>query len=233
MSNMSPALRALVLATKHASMPTEADSARVLSGLRLRLGATAVAAISALGPTRPAFLSARAIGICVAGLALVGGLWSLTARNTRETSNLVDASPRAAATSSENVTSASVSPVDNSIAQAATLAEGAAVPIAPDPPKATSPSVNRRSRDGLAAEVELLSRAETALHSGKPKLALSLLREHEHKFANGILKEERIAARVQALCAGGRKAEANTQLILLSSKSLHGDRSRTACGSPP
>jgi len=91
------------------------------------------------------------------------------------------------------------------------------------------PAAAHRTRDNLAAEVELLSRAETALHNGKPGAALQVLNEHARKFSNGLLKEERIAARVQALCALGYRSEADAQMALLSPKSLHGDRVRAAC----
>ena len=87
----------------------------------------------------------------------------------------------------------------------------------------------RRNRDRLSEEVSLLSRAETALHSGKLEAALTLLDEHERKFTSGLLAEERIAARVQALCALGRKAEADAQLVRLSSQSLHASRAPQAC----
>jgi hypothetical protein len=75
-----------------------------------------------------------------------------------------------------------------------------------------------------------MSRAEVAINSGRPAAALEVLSEHERKFGNGLLKEERIAARVQALCALGRNAEAEAQLAQLSSKSLHETESRQACG---
>jgi hypothetical protein len=82
----------------------------------------------------------------------------------------------------------------------------------------------------LAEEVALLSRAQAAIRNGKPTVALDVLNEHERKFGNGLLSEERIAARVRALCALGRTSEADAQLARLSPKSLHG-QSPQACGS--
>ena len=58
-----------------------------------------------------------------------------------------------------------------------------------------------------------------------------LLNEHERRFGNGLLAEERIAARIQALCALGRTTEADAQLARLSPKSLHGEPARQACSS--
>ena len=69
-----------------------------------------------------------------------------------------------------------------------------------------------RTRDGLAEEVALLSRAETELRAGRPAKALLVLAEHQRKFPRGALAEERTAARIQALCALGLRDEANAQL---------------------
>jgi Flp pilus assembly protein TadD len=89
-----------------------------------------------------------------------------------------------------------------------------------------------RSRDGLAEEVALLSRAETELRAGRPAKALSALSEHQRKFPRGALAEERAAARIQALCALGRTDDANAQLrqlLHLSPNSAHEGRARQAC----
>jgi hypothetical protein len=78
----------------------------------------------------------------------------------------------------------------------------------------------------LSEEVAIISRAETALRGGKPAAAIEILNEHERKFSNGLLAEERIAAQAQALRALGRTAEADAQLTKLSPNSLHGRNSR-------
>jgi hypothetical protein len=90
----------------------------------------------------------------------------------------------------------------------------------------------RHTHDGLSDEVAILSRAETDLHSGRPENALRALDEHERRFPNGVLTEERTAARIQALCAIGRAAEADAQLARLariSPHSAHEERARQAC----
>ena len=92
--------------------------------------------------------------------------------------------------------------------------------------------VTPRSRDGLAEEVVLLSRAQTELRAGRPANALLALNEHQRKFPRGTLAEERTAARIQALCALGRTDEANAQLKQLASispNSAHQERARQAC----
>jgi hypothetical protein len=233
MSQLSPELRQLVLAGKRAGLPTEADSARVLETLRARLcDAAVVGAGTAQVAARFASSGlAQVSAISLAGLALLGGFLFVTARNHRAASGGSILAPSEAATSTFVV-----------------LASGAATPGAPASPEpqangtltASKPTADRvearpvashHAKDKLAEEVALLSRAEAALHSGKPMVALEVLNEHEHKFRDGLLAEERTAARVQALCALGRTAEADTQLARLSPKSLHGAQSRQACSS--
>jgi hypothetical protein len=83
----------------------------------------------------------------------------------------------------------------------------------------------------LSDEVAILTRAETELHGGRAESALRLLNEHERRFRNGILAEERTAARIQALCALGRVSEADVLRARLSPKSLHGEQTKKACSS--
>jgi hypothetical protein len=60
----------------------------------------------------------------------------------------------------------------------------------------------------LGAETSLLEAARTALGQGNPAGALSLLERHEREFPGGALVEERLAAKVFALCGLGRRTEA-------------------------
>jgi hypothetical protein len=68
----------------------------------------------------------------------------------------------------------------------------------------------------LAQEVAILSRATKYLEAGRPTDALRALAEHQRKFPNGVLTEERYAARVQALCTLGRPEEAAAELARLA-----------------
>jgi hypothetical protein len=81
----------------------------------------------------------------------------------------------------------------------------------------------------LAEEVELLSRANQELHSRRFSAALQVLGEHQRKFPRGKLSQERVAARIQALCGLGRVKEADAELERVSPGSLHGGRVREAC----
>jgi hypothetical protein len=101
--------------------------------------------------------------------------------------------------------------------------------VAGEPSSATS---RRPPRDRLAQEVAILSRAASYLEAGRASDALRAVDEHQRKFPNGVLKEERYAARVQALCALGRRDEAAGELARLSRiapESPHVARARQSC----
>jgi hypothetical protein len=89
------------------------------------------------------------------------------------------------------------------------------------------------SSDSLPEEVHLLSRAEQQLNSGHAEEALITLGEHERRFPHGALAEERMAARVQSLCALGRVAEARADLMRFARaypRSAHLEHARAFCG---
>jgi hypothetical protein len=236
MSDLSPELEKLVVAGRSSSRPTSTDFERVMVALQGRLGAAAVgsqlvsstAAGSALGS-----LSGKFVAIALAGLALVVGGVAFISSVTpaAEQSSLVavsnakgPAAPEAAITPRASIANVEeqVPPVPSSGLVASPVKSG---------PSSVSVREPSRAHDSLSEEVAILTRAETELHSGRSENALKLLNEHERKFPNGILAEERTAARIQALCALGRVAEANTQLARLRPGSLHGETSRQACAS--
>ena len=107
MPKLSPELKELVLATKSASLPTAADSARILEGLRIHLGETAVAGIkSATGVARgssPAFPYSKVVGLGVAGLSVLGGLWLLATRHHEEPLKVTGLASSVVAASSESI----------------------------------------------------------------------------------------------------------------------------------
>ncbi len=231
MSDLSPELMELVLAGKSAARPSEADSARVMAALRARLGDAAVLGAEtgrAAAGSSSGFAFGKVAAIGIAGLAVAGGFWFFTARTPRVVSSEPQAIPSVAAT-----IAAETAVVPAAMASSA--------PVSPQLDEAALSGSNKvehsdaravashHGRDSLSEEVAILSRAETELHAGKPEAALRLLNEHERRFGNGLLAEERIAARVQALCALGRTSEADAQLARLSPKSLHGEQARQAC----
>ncbi len=229
MSELSPELEQLVLACKGASHPTEDDSARILAALRVRLGDAAVfgaeATQAAATPASSGLLFGKVSAISLAGLALLGGIWLFAARNHRNASIASHTPTSVAAT----LSAVPLAPHEVPSSTPTPNAAATGVAAIDSEPADSSTTATRHSRDRLAEEVSLLSRAEMALHSGKPGVALDVLNEHERRFGNGLLREERIAARIQALCAVGRQAEADAQLSQLSPKSLHGAQPGHAC----
>src|SRR5689334_22381501 len=82
---------------------------------------------------------------------------------------------------------------------AASQAAAVAVPGAP-PTESAVRAFPAPRPSTLGAETSLLEAARTALGQGNPAGALSLLERHEREFPAGALVEERLAAKVFALC---------------------------------
>ncbi len=221
---LSPEAQELVCAVKRAYQPSDGDRARVLEALRGRLGDAAVLG-DVMVHTAPAahrFWS-PAVKVTAAGLAVLGSaLWF--------------AWPRSHVAPPPPAESPIAAPTPPPPAAAPASVPSESPPETAEPP-ATQPSVarqtpSRRGRDALAEEVAIMSRAETDLHGGKPEAALKALDEHERKFGNGVLTEERTAARIQALCALGRTTEADAQLarlVRMAPNSFHTERALRAC----
>jgi len=98
-------------------------------------------------------------------------------------------------------------------------------------PPAPAPSV-RRAPD---PELELVRAAEEDLHRGNPGRALEILAEHERRFPDGMLWEEREVTRILALCQIGNAAAARAQaqrFIVRAPASPFADRVRQGCASP-
>jgi hypothetical protein len=71
-----------------------------------------------------------------------------------------------------------------------------------------APAATTSTPSSLAQEMTLLSRAQTALRSGRPNDALQHLVEHARRHPDSSLAQERAALRVLALCDAGRTVEA-------------------------
>ena len=229
MSYLSPKLGEFVVACKSISQPTEADLERVRAALQLHLGDVAIASQTPVTSNTARLLFGKVSAISFAGLMVLGGLWFFTARAHRAASSESNAAPSATVTIKADTALAPNATLPS--ATSSTPPEAAEVGAVPKPPLGNVEARPRPARDQLEEEIALLSRAETALHSGNAAVALAVLSEHERKFRHGQLVEERIAARIRALCALGRKTEADAQLAQLSPKSPYGRQSRQACGS--
>jgi hypothetical protein len=91
----------------------------------------------------------------------------------------------------------------------------------------------RAASDMLSEEVALLARATHELNGGRPDDALRTLGEHERRFPRGALTDERLATRVEALCALRKGAEAKAEvakLVRVHPRSPYLEHARTVCG---
>jgi hypothetical protein len=216
LAELTPRAQELVRAGRDALRPSDADRERVLQALLPKLGPVAAASTSIAKATLIKS-GALLVGLGVAGAGLFYAL---------KPEEPVAAPPVVA-------TVAPPTP-PAPIGEAAPESPATVTPEAPVTEKRGPSASPVRSADGLAEEVAILSRAGAELHAGRPQAALTALGEHQRKFPNGVLTQERTAARVQALCALGRTKEAQTELARLariSPNSPHEARARKACGS--
>lgn len=227
---LSPEAQELVSAVKRGYEPSEADRLRVLQALRHRLGD---AVVLGEGVVRPAlatqWLSSPLAKLVLCGAVALGGgaLWLVwrTGPESDRVSSSASASFPVPVQVLPSVTEAPAGAASESVQE---RVEPPAVR-----PSVARPLPSRRASDRLSEEVAILARAQTELHGGRPESALKALDEHERKFGNGALWEERTAARIHALCALGRTAEAHDLLVQLARVAPNSPHTRRAYGACP
>ena len=225
MARLTPDAEKLVMAGRAAFRPTDTDRERVLLAIMPKLGVGAGAELDvsahASTATKATLLKSGAalVGLGVAGV----GLFLALRPEAPPAPQVPDIVAKVAPAIPAPKNAPEVAPPEE--------------PSAPEPiladKRATSTPRPADSRDSLAQEVAILSRAGAELHGGRAQAALSALEEHQRKFPGGMLTQERMAARVQALCALGRTKEAQSELARLarvSPNSPHEARARKACG---
>jgi hypothetical protein len=186
------------------SEPTAADRLRIERALRARLGA-AVLPAEVISVSFVARLRGPFAATAFASAVLLGGALLFAFGHQPEATNRAQGAPVPAA-----------APVSTALTPAPTVeppTAAARLAIVP-----SEPALRRAlfKEDPLAREVALLSQATGDLHAGRASDALKVLDEHQRRFPNGILNEERRSARAQALCSLGRRSEAETELALLA-----------------
>jgi hypothetical protein len=209
-STLSREARAIVAAGKSELVPTQVDRSRVTLLLSKQIGAAGLV-LSAPAKAAPALATGkvRRILTIVGTLGVVGTLtgmayFSRNGAHVPVAPNAVQPSPTQQYSGvPEQEARQTVSPP----AAEATSTD----PVKIEPPGRTA----KASHDSLGEEVQILSRAERELHNGRPALALKALDEHQRRFGSGALAQERSAARIQALCALGRTAEAKAESVKL------------------
>ena len=214
---MTPEAEELLRAGRESFQPSDADRARVFESLSAQIGDAGLAG----GLSTTAKSSWLPLSAAVVGLGLLGGGLYLAL------------SPEPAPPSRAPAVVAAPPVEPPPVAPPVEVAPAVTPPAEPKvvAPRGTSAPASRA--DHLAEEVAILSRAGADLHSGRAAAALKTLEEHQRKFPSGALSQERVAARVQALCALGRMKEAEAELKRLSKlspRSPHEARARKACG---
>lgn len=220
MAELSVRARELTRAGRNLGCPTLVDRVRIEHALRVRFGS--------------AVLPLAAGGMAVAGRAP----WQLSSTVATSAAAFVGASVMcgivfSAYRKSEPLRAHATPTAAISTNAAPTEQTNALLSPSAQPPSApstqTSPA-RRTASDRLAKEVALLGRATSSLHAGHPEEALKALDDYRREFPHGLLTEELHAARVQALCQLGRRAEARVALGELKPDSLAAARAEQICG---
>jgi len=235
MAALKPDVASLLRAGRTAFRPQASDRERMLQSLGQTLGASAVLD----GPRRtepPKGPAGRfpvrtwtlgGLGALTVGAGVLVAAHPWTTAPSRSASTVAASIPAVGPVAPPPAAIAAPPSVEERPAQA--VAESSAVPARPAAYASPAPG----APDSLPEEVRLLSKAEQQLSTGRADDALRTLGEHERRFSGGVLAEERLAARVQALCALGRVAEARADLARLARaypQSPHLDRARKFCG---
>lgn len=220
MSDLSQSAQQLVRGGAKAARPSDADRERIFEALRERLGDAALLGQTAAAPSAFSALwvkvSAITVGLGIAAGGLVVGLQG-------------EPSAVAVAPAPQPVSAhVAPAPAEQPASDAAISPPSPAPQVAAVEPAAAS--ATKRASDRLSEEVTLLSRATSALRAGRANDALKTLNEHQSKFPKGLLSEERRAARAQALCALGRRPEAEREIAKLSPTSPQAARAKQLCG---
>jgi hypothetical protein len=235
MRDATPDAASLIRAGRTEFRPDAADRERVLEALRAHLGNAALLDEPGGGELGKAAAAAR---ISLRGAKVWGGLAALAigtgvvvgSRVWTKAPPRVEARP--AASSIRTMEPERSSSIEPSTEEGATPDTPLHVERASSTPHGTARPAPA-STTSLREEVRLLSRAERQLSDGLGEDALKTLAEHERRFPKGALAEERMAARVEALCAVARRADARVALARLARaypKSAHVDGTQRFCG---
>ncbi len=216
MSELDPESRELFRAGRELLRPSLGDRIRVRDGLRARI--EGVFNSPAHGPALTAGSGLGWLSVSALATSVIVGALLFAPKSP---------APAPSVASAPTLVRPAEAPVAPPLEAPNAAPAASAAPSAPLAPRA---SVKPRQSDRLAQEVALLSRAETELHAGRFAAALQLLSSHQRAFPRGLLAQERVAARIQALCGLGRDKEANSELARIAPGSLHDGPTRQACG---
>jgi hypothetical protein len=180
-------------------LPTAADLAR----LQAKLGPVLDAPPAA--PPAPGMSTFGKVGLgLLGGGVLMAGVWLAARRDTPPPFPSAKPPATVAAPTTPSVPAPAVAPA--APAETTGAAEPSAPPVAAASPRAEAPSAPAK-RSPAVSEDQLLEQARGALR-GNPERALSLARQHQLDFPNGVLSQEREVIAIEALRRLGRTEEA-------------------------
>jgi hypothetical protein len=219
---------------------------------------------SSSAPGRVASRPLRAFGTCLViglvGGALTVGTWQLRGSSSSGSEPITrsasvasptpkddgiapPASPTAVASPQEEQCRPEpalfIAPVEALPAAKTKRESGKAAPVAAVAPAAAAPKPRGavdQDASSLAEEARLVRSAHASLRRGDAAEALAHLDEHERRFQNGVLRQERRGERVLCLCALGRRQEATElarSFLREEPASSLADRVRASCGGEP
>jgi hypothetical protein len=249
MSGLGPEASALLEAARNGDEPTQVDAGRVRAAIATRLAAGLGAGAAGLGAAAaarswamPLVRSGAMLPVAMALVVAIDLSPRFAAQHgagpaTDASQNVAPAPVAAPAESASrpSVAASPPAPATSSLEALTTPAQPGArehsAPVAVST-SASSPRSVSATRD-VAAEVRLLVEAHRAIDNGDATRALVLLAEHARRYPKGALGEERDAARVRALCALGRSAEAREateRFLRTSPQSPLAGPLRASCG---
>jgi hypothetical protein len=181
--------RTVIAAGRDGHEPTELARARVRRAVQLGLASSG----STFGPPRGELPSSAKVvaALAVAG-TVAGGAWYAHERPAPGPTMAPAAVPSQAPPAVPTPRTTAASP----------LPSGAPEVASPTPSRA--PRIPPSRSEELAAEIALLAQVNAAINGGQAERAFALLREYDQRHSPGVLREERAAAGVLALCAAGR-----------------------------
>ena len=208
-------------ATRHVEHApnTERDRLRGTVGARLTQAGvmstsivlTAKASAGLLGTTAKAVAALASSKF--AALLVVAGLGATGMVLVAQRAPAKHHKPQATSVAAPTPVVAPASPVAQSApaipAASSAAGMGSSTPVAVRP----SPSTNRAERGSLADELAVVRHAQSALASGQPARALTVLDGYFHRFPTGVLLPEAKATQIRALCQAGQSEQANHQAL--------------------
>jgi hypothetical protein len=231
MSELSSQDQELLAGARAAFEPSAEAEDRVLAAVLAKVGPGAPPAPSdGCGPPAGAAPAApTASGIAKAwlsaglalGLAAAGGGYAAL-RGARPAPAIVAsaAAPPAEPPAASAEPPAASAEVPSTYAAPPEVAAPPSAPAAAPRPRPRPTASAAPDADTLRREAARLREVQRALRDGDPDRALRSLESPGASPAGGVLGEERLAARVQALCLAGRTAEARAALAELRRLSL-------------